>query len=411
MAACQVEGIGVGNLPYAKSVCLPSCPSSVDLCNAVSHLSGSDVCDAGSQFRCPYYALQTERVPELGHYDLYHNLPGLSGIGTPQVQTQYYDSLAATNQTECLLEEADSVSLLPGTWDASLLTGMSAEQQCGQYYQAMSKVPNTGPCFPVFSQTVDYLNRCIPDTSDIVDIVLKATDPNSTVSKALDQPYAVLQRYAMDLYKGISIVLVCGLLLGCVFALFWMTVLRYFAGIMAWAAVILVNLMFAAICVLCFQRAGLLGQAGAMGQVGLSPSLDSIQQTPPPPPSPWSYLTGYPSGVPSPSTLCLSLSVSVSPPPTPSLTPCTLALSLSLSLPPPPLGTLALPPSLSLSLSLSPSLPPSLCTARLSWLCVSSSVSLSFSPAVLAGRDTTNHLCMPHCHPLSSFIVSCAVLF
>mmetsp|Transcript_33745 Transcript_33745/g.95482 ORF Transcript_33745/g.95482 Transcript_33745/m.95482 type:complete len:789 (-) Transcript_33745:181-2547(-) len=261
----EVEGLDIADLAFAKSVCVPSCPSVADLCNAQAHFNGSNVCNSGNLYRCPYYGLQTQRVTALGHYNLYHNLPSLGGL-SPEVQTQYYDDLAGTNITDCLLEETDSIGLLSSVWDGALLSATTPSQQCGQYLQHMSKIPNTGPCFPVFASTVNYLNRCIPDTSSIVDNFLQLQDPNSAVSKALAEPMVVVQRYAMDLYKGIMIVFICGLLLGCVFALFWMTVLRYFAGIMAWFAVVLLNLMFAVVCVLCFQRAGLLGQAGAVGE-------------------------------------------------------------------------------------------------------------------------------------------------
>ena len=256
---------------FAKSVCLPECPTSADLCQWDSHFNGSSICDEPSQFRCPYYASQTQRVAELGHFDLYPELPTLEASESIplDVQASYYAELAATSQETCPTGDAAGLGMAGDAWQSVRgATGSSASETCGEIFQHMSKIPNTGPCYPVFSRTVDYLNRCIPDSSSLIESVFKhVAEPNGTVAKTLDEPMAVLQRYASDLQKGIFIPLLCGLALGCFLSLFWMVVLRYFAGVMAWVAVVLLNLLFAVGCVLCFQKAGLLGRAGVVGQV------------------------------------------------------------------------------------------------------------------------------------------------
>lgn len=263
-------------MAFAKSVCVSKCPSSADVCSWEAHQNGTNVCDKGNQFRCPYYASQTMRVQSRGHYDLYYDLPTLTGTDSipAAAQTVYFDELASTNQSACNVQEASTIDMLSNLWDSVQSLSRDSEQaRCGEFYQYMSKIPSKGPCYPVFSNSVDYLNRCIPDSSSLIEAVFKQRDENSTVAKALDEPVAVLQRYASDLNKGVYIVLVCGLASGCFLSIVWMVILRYFAGVMAWFAVILINIIFAFGCFLCFQKAGLLGQAGVVGEV--SPCLFS----------------------------------------------------------------------------------------------------------------------------------------
>lgn len=46
-----------------------------------------------------------------------------------------------------------------------------------------------------------------------------------------------------------------------------MIVLRYFAGVMAWTTVIVVNILFVGFTFLAYERSGLLGKAGEIGKV------------------------------------------------------------------------------------------------------------------------------------------------
>mmetsp|Transcript_33273 Transcript_33273/g.83821 ORF Transcript_33273/g.83821 Transcript_33273/m.83821 type:complete len:809 (+) Transcript_33273:563-2989(+) len=269
----EMMKLDITQIPFAKSVCLPACPSTPDLCEWDAHFRGEAVCEAPTQFRCPYYASQTANVPELGHYDLWLDLPDIVGNEShpAAVNALYYAELATTNATTCDLGKDGGFGMLDDAWAAIQAAQFSsAAERCGQVYQHTSKVPNQGPCFPVFAKTVDYLNRCVPDASALTGVLGGLADKvgteSSTVGSALSEPSAVLQRYFIDLQRGIGIVIICGLVLACVLALAWMLVLRYFAGVMAWVAVILVNLIFAAGCFLCFQKSGLLGQAGAVGE-------------------------------------------------------------------------------------------------------------------------------------------------
>jgi hypothetical protein len=181
----------------------------------------------------------------------------------------YYAELAGTNLTECELPEGgDELELLDDVRGGNVSDGGA---HCGQVFQATSKLPNQGPCFPVFSRTVDFMNRCIPDMGALLDAFPGMSEDSNNVGDALSESTAVMQRYFNDLERGIGIVLLCGLLLAMVASLVWMFVLRFFAGVMAWVAVILANLIALAVCVLCFQKAGLLGKAGAAGEVSEVP--------------------------------------------------------------------------------------------------------------------------------------------
>lgn len=50
-----------------------------------------------------------------------------------------------------------------------------------------------------------------------------------------------------------------GLGVGLVLSIFWLVLLRYFAGLMAWLTVLAVNLLFAGCTLLCYQKVGWVG--------------------------------------------------------------------------------------------------------------------------------------------------------
>ena len=70
-----------------------------------------------------------------------------------------------------------------------------------------------------------------------------------------------------DIMKAWAVILVCGLLGGVVFSMIWMLVLRYFTGIMAWATIGIVNLMFILTTVMLAQKAGLVGDSAVGGGI------------------------------------------------------------------------------------------------------------------------------------------------
>jgi len=249
------------NLPWAKAVCLEECPPPSSYCNQVSHLT--EACNNSSQFRCPYYFG--------AEYDLYGFLPGI----TDPKDTQYFGELANTTQTDCQVDAkvlGDFSSLVGNSLSAtaSASPDMPAAA-CGQLYQTTSKVGMLGPCYPVFAKTVPYLNRCLPDPEVIAELVGMSLDnvkiDNNTLTDTVAEGIGSnLQLYLTDLYRGSVIIIGLGVVGACILSILWMIVLRYFAGCMAWTTIILINIVFIAGTVLCFQKAGLLGQAGAVGE-------------------------------------------------------------------------------------------------------------------------------------------------
>lgn len=64
--------------------------------------------------------------------------------------------------------------------------------------------------------------------------------------------------YVTDAQRGFTIILACGLGASLVLCMFYMIVIRFFAGAMAWTVVLLVNLLFVAATVLSAHKSGLL---------------------------------------------------------------------------------------------------------------------------------------------------------
>jgi choline transporter-like protein 2/4/5 len=78
------------------------------------------------------------------------------------------------------------------------------------------------------------------------------------------------------LIKAWLVVLVCGVGGGVLFSLLWIGVLRFCAGVMAWASILLVNLALVGITLFCYAKAGKIqGQAIAQHfNTDLPPALD-----------------------------------------------------------------------------------------------------------------------------------------
>uniref|UniRef100_A0A7S1SUR8 Choline transporter-like protein n=1 Tax=Tetraselmis chuii TaxID=63592 RepID=A0A7S1SUR8_9CHLO len=243
------------HLPWAKTICVEKCPGADDFCDITNHTTVP--CDTDAQFRCPYY---------MGaEYDLYGFLPDV----TDPRDTQYFEALANTTKTRCEINEDAFGNATDLANDA-----LSATATCGDVYQSTSKLVapsgQLGPCYPVFAKTVSYMNRCFPDPQALLDLAVEVGDSVEVGGKSVsdivgDEIGSNLQVYLTDLYRGAIIIIGCGMIGGCLLAVIWMVILRYFAGCMAWTAIVLVNLIMITGTLLCFQKSGLLGEAGAVG--------------------------------------------------------------------------------------------------------------------------------------------------
>lgn len=79
--------------------------------------------------------------------------------------------------------------------------------------------------------------------------------------------------YVTDAQRGFTIILACGLAASLVLCMLYMLVLRFFAGVMAWTVVVLVNLLFVAATILAAYKSGLLSTVP--GTDGLSDVLSA----------------------------------------------------------------------------------------------------------------------------------------
>jgi hypothetical protein len=80
-----------------------------------------------------------------------------------------------------------------------------------------------------------------------------------------------------DAQRGFLIILACGLGASLVLCGLYMIILRFFAGVMAWSVVILVNLMFLATTLLAAYKSGLL--ASMPGTQGLQDLMAATGST------------------------------------------------------------------------------------------------------------------------------------
>ncbi|GFH22482.1 uncharacterized protein HaLaN_19956 [Haematococcus lacustris] len=123
----------------------------------------------------------------------------------------------------------------------------------GRYYQLRSQLPGSGPCYPVWAETVEYFHS---------------------------QRWT---RYVADISKGILIIVVAGLVGGVVLSLLWLLILRFLAGLMAWLTILAVNVALAGLTLYSFALSGDLGKIAlaqdAMNKLPPASSPIELEQT------------------------------------------------------------------------------------------------------------------------------------
>ncbi|KAJ9522324.1 hypothetical protein QJQ45_008201 [Haematococcus lacustris] len=271
--------LSASSIPFAKSICLPSCPSISAVCN-----SSSLPCTSGQTYRCPYYKFATD--------SLYGKLPGVPDYGV-----QWFDNMANMTGTNSDLSAAFLISRLQGSnqgWANTLLSSYNitaSSSVSGRYYQLRSQLPGSGPCYPVWAETVEYFHRCfpvIPDAwgSSAVSSVTGAVVGGSSSSAFKDSYNNLSQRwtrYVADISKGILIIVVAGLVGGVVLSLLWLLILRFLAGLMAWLTILAVNVALAGLTLYSFALSGDLGKIAlaqdAMNKLPPASSPIELEQT------------------------------------------------------------------------------------------------------------------------------------
>ena len=134
-------------------------------------------------------------------------------------------------------------------------------------------------CQPVALPTSSVLNRCWPDVrhtgaSQALERLVKSTN-GTFVYGAFD----MVSDGFSDLYKAYAVWTVCGLAIPLVASFVWLVVMRYLSGVMAWLTVLVVNLVFIALTLWCFVKAGFIGE-DAVKTIGydLPDALDTADE-------------------------------------------------------------------------------------------------------------------------------------
>eukprot|EP00955_Chlamydomonas_euryale_P029476 310902-Chlamydomonas_euryale.AAC.1 len=247
--------LSVRNIPFAKRVCVEECPTT-PICNASNF-----PCEDYRQFVCPYY-----RVAE---YNLYGQLPGVS-----DTNTTYYGELSTIGTFTPDTAQAsfiNAVDALNVPWVDAFLSsnGITDSSTDGTYFQLTTQFPDKGPCYPVYVETADYFNRCVPKiTTDFTQNIQRTVDGDSEqvdggardalldLWQSLGERFA---RYTADISKGILIIIVGGVIAGLLLSMLYLVFMRFAAGILVWVTLILVNVALLGITLYSFAMAGMLG--------------------------------------------------------------------------------------------------------------------------------------------------------
>ncbi|KAK9804898.1 hypothetical protein WJX72_010746 [[Myrmecia] bisecta] len=252
------------NLPYAKTVCVKSCPSLQQEC-----MLSALPCTNSSQYMCPYY----------GASKMNASLSYAQPFGT-----DYFGALNTTTNSNC-------TSGIDPTFDKykdNFVSNTTGAQFCGQLAQLTSQFPSKGPCYAVWAQTVPWFNRCVPLLPADVRSKLISSAAASSGSKAysgissgFNTNSARLKRYIADIGKAKWLIIIAGLVGGLVLSCVWMLILRMFAGLLVWLTVFASNLLFIACCIFCYSKAGLMASHG--GEVGkaIAASLSQVGESDP----------------------------------------------------------------------------------------------------------------------------------
>uniref|UniRef100_A0A7S0RW54 Choline transporter-like protein n=1 Tax=Chlamydomonas leiostraca TaxID=1034604 RepID=A0A7S0RW54_9CHLO len=263
--------LSASGISYAKRVCASSCPGAANVCNITQM-----PCNSSIQYRCPYYRFAGN--------ELYGKLTGVSDI-----DTQWYQELLTMQPTTDpnATQIVDKLTGLNVQWINDWLAQYGINNNGtvgGRYYQLQSQIPGYGPCYPVWVETSEVFHRCFPKipTEWASSVVQAGAAVGGDAVDAFKKEFSSLSerwtRYVGDISKGILIIIVAGLVAGVVLSLIWMLILRYFAGVMAWLTIILVNVALIGFTLYCFVMAGLLGSDEFRGQVASAlPNVDPTE--------------------------------------------------------------------------------------------------------------------------------------
>lgn len=143
--------MSITNIPYAKTVCVNSCPS------VTCGISTSDFpCVNGQAFVCPYYALAPN--------GLYGALPGVDVRSTNWYANLTQMSSRVDSDANTVMSTLRSIGI---PWVTTYLNNYLPQPSSGiqsitgYYYQLTSQIMK-GPCWPVYVPTTNLFQRCFP---------------------------------------------------------------------------------------------------------------------------------------------------------------------------------------------------------------------------------------------------------
>ena len=101
-------------------------------------------------------------------------------------------------------------------------------------------------------------------------------DIGEGISDYLSSPLAIMERYIGDIFKAWPVLVVSGLLAPLILGFIWLLFTRFFAGIMAWTTLLLVNVLAILVTFFFYLKAGIVGKDEVSGFTDTLPdNLDS----------------------------------------------------------------------------------------------------------------------------------------
>ena len=186
-----LELMSLTNIPYAKTVCVNSCPS------VTCGISSSDFpCNNSQAFVCPYYGLAPS--------GLYGALPGVDVSST-----NWYSNLTQMSSRVDSTANTVMATLRPLglSWITNYLNtylpqpppNQGSQSISGRYYQLTSQIMK-GPCWPVYVPTTNLFQRCFPAfTSNFTaSVVSVANSIANVVSDSAKNTLTVRQLYCVS---------------------------------------------------------------------------------------------------------------------------------------------------------------------------------------------------------------------
>eukprot|EP00892_Ulva_mutabilis_P008739 jgi/Ulvmu1/6237/UM028_0095.1 len=268
------------NFQYASSICVEECPTAATTCNM------TDLpCQNNSQYVCPYYSYSKFAANGADDLDV------LATKGP--ASSTWWEDLSKYVGIDCV-DPTFLSSVTP-----EIATAMNITSGCGAYYQTTSMYPGEGPCSAIYFETVEFMHRCYPVIPEAAQESIASVGTSGLASVSQGQIkevsitcvavrtvrdgdygwllggqgctsfFQVVDRisklsdsgfntYVTDAQRGFTIILAAGLGAALLLCLVYMLVLRFFAGVMAWTVVALVNVLFVAITILAAYKSGLL---------------------------------------------------------------------------------------------------------------------------------------------------------